>query len=208
MPVRAPDGIPRPVPTAVAGRVVAMRSRRLPRAAAAAVVVAVAALVIATGPSGAAAGPAPPSGSGEGVADGAAVWTWPIASPHPVVRAYLAPPTPYGAGHRGIDIGAVEGSSVFAPDDGVVHFAGVVVDRPVLSVEHAGGVLSSFEPVTSELHPGDAVHRGQVVGMLAAGHCVDAGCLHLGARVDGQYVNPMIFLGGVRRAVLYPTRGG
>ena len=122
------------------------------------------------------------------------------------MRAYLAPPTRYGAGHRGIDIGAAEGTPVLAPADGVVHFVGVVVDRPVLSIEHAGGVLSSFEPVASELHAGDAVRRGEVVGTLVPGHCTSGPCLHLGARVDGEYVNPLVFLGGVPHAVLYPTR--
>jgi murein DD-endopeptidase MepM/ murein hydrolase activator NlpD len=125
-----------------------------------------------------------------------------------VVRGYLAPPTPYGAGHRGIDIRAPEGASVLAPADGVVHFAGFVVDRPVLSLEHAGGVLSSFEPVTTTLRAGDVVHRGEVIGTLLAGHCARSACLHLGARIDGEYVNPLVFLGGVAPAVLYPTRGG
>jgi murein DD-endopeptidase MepM/ murein hydrolase activator NlpD len=132
-------------------------------------------------------------------------WTWPVAPPHPIARPYLAPPTPYGAGHRGVDIRAPAGAPVLAPADGVVHFVGVVVDRPVLSIAHAGGVLSSFEPVTSPLHAGDVVQRGEVVGVLLPGHCAEP-CLHLGARVDGEYVNPLVFLGGVPHAVLYPTR--
>jgi murein DD-endopeptidase MepM/ murein hydrolase activator NlpD len=140
-------------------------------------------------------------------ADGVPVasWSWPVAPPRTIVRPYLAPPTPYGAGHRGIDISAPEGAPVLAPDDGIVHFAGVVVDRPVISIEHAGGVLSSMEPVASTLHAGDVVHRGDLIGTVVAGHCA-ASCLHLGARIDGAYVNPMVFLGGVQRAVLYPTR--
>ena len=41
---------------------------------------------------------------------------------------------------------------------------------------------------------GEAVARGQPVGIVAeGGHC-DGGCLHLGTRVDGAYVNPMRFL--------------
>jgi murein DD-endopeptidase MepM/ murein hydrolase activator NlpD len=131
-------------------------------------------------------------------------WSWPAAPPHPLARPYLAPPTPYAAGHRGIDIRAAAGSPVLAPDDGVVHFAGMVVDRPVLSIAHGDGVLSSYEPVTSALAAGDAVTRGQVIGTLLAGHCAMP-CLHLGARVDGEYVNPLLFLGGMPWSVLLPN---
>ena len=92
---------------------------------------------------------------------------------------------------------------MLAPADGVVHFAGFVVDRPVLSIEHADGVLSSFEPVQTDLVAGDRVTRGQVIGTLLPGHCASP-CLHLGARVDGEYVNPLLFLGGVGWSVLYP----
>lgn len=138
----------------------------------------------------------------------AAAWAWPVAAPHPVVRPYVAPATPYSAGHRGIDIAAPVGAEVRAPADGVVHFAGVVVDRPVLSIEHPGGVLSSYEPVTTELAAGDPVRRGQIVGRIVAGaHCGGDPCLHLGVRIDGTYVSPLLFLGGVPRAILYPMRG-
>ncbi|MFT4028675.1 MAG: M23 family metallopeptidase [Protaetiibacter sp.] len=134
----------------------------------------------------------------------AALWAWPIAAPHPIARPYLAPATPYSAGHRGIDIRAAEGAEVLAPADGVVHFAGVVVDRPVLSIDHGGGVLSSFEPVVTTLVEGDVVHRGQVIGTLIAGHCATGACLHFGVRIDGRYVSPLLFLGGQPRAVLLP----
>ena len=133
----------------------------------------------------------------------AAVWAWPVAPPHPVVRPYLAPATPYAAGHRGIDIATPDGATLYAPDDGVVHFAGWVVDRPVLSIDHGDGVLSSYEPVTTTLTAGDVVRRGQAIGLVESGHCV-APCLHLGVRVDGAYVSPLLYLGGQPRAVLLP----
>lgn len=134
----------------------------------------------------------------------AALWAWPVAAPHQIARPFVAPASEYGAGHRGIDIRAPVGSVVRAPADGVVHFAGVVVDRPVLSIAHAGGVLSSYEPVETSLAAGDAVRRGQAIGTLAAGHCA-SGCLHFGVRVDGRYVNPLLFLGEVPWAVLLPV---
>ena len=133
-------------------------------------------------------------------------WSWPAAPPHPVVRAFTAPEHRWSPGHRGIDVGTPTGSAVTAPDDGVVHFAGVVVDRPVLSLRHADGVLSSLEPVVSELAAGETVVRGQVVGTVQAGHCPDVECVHLGARIDGEYVSPLLMLGLGRPSVLLPTR--
>ncbi|QYH35767.1 M23 family metallopeptidase [Salinibacterium sp. M195] len=132
-------------------------------------------------------------------------WDWPVAPPHPIIRPYLAPETPYSAGHRGIDIDSGSSSDVRAPSDGIVHFAGTVVDRPVLSIRHPGGFITSYEPVTTTLARGDVVVRGEVVGQLQAGHCARP-CLHLGVRLDGEYVSPLIYLGGIPRAILLPTR--
>jgi murein DD-endopeptidase MepM/ murein hydrolase activator NlpD len=130
-------------------------------------------------------------------------WSWPTDTPHVLVRPYIAPATPYGPGHRGIDVRA--GPSLIAPTDGLVHFAGTVVDRGVLTIDAGGGVLMSFEPVSTELVRGDVVHRGAVIGTIKSGHC-SVPCVHLGVRVDGQYVSPLLYLGGVPRAVLLPTR--
>jgi murein DD-endopeptidase MepM/ murein hydrolase activator NlpD len=135
-------------------------------------------------------------------------WLWPLPAPHALARPYVAPESPYGSGHRGLDIVATHSAaelSVTAPARGVVHFVGFVVDRPVVSIDHGGGVLSSFEPVASTLTRGDQVLAGQVIGTLQRGHCSQP-CLHLGARVGGEYVSPLLFLGGMPRAVLLPTR--
>ena len=138
-----------------------------------------------------------------GAAVALALWAWPLPAPHTLARPYVAPATPYSAGHRGIDIRGADGAEVRAPADGVVHFAGFVVDRPVISIRHSGGVISSFEPVEPLVATGDRVQRGDVVGILQPGHCASP-CLHLGARIDGEYVNPLLFLGGLDHAVLYP----
>ena len=130
-------------------------------------------------------------------------WSWPVDPPHAVVRPYEPPPTAYSAGHRGIDL-AAPGGTVYAPADGIVHFAGTVVDRPVLSLEHADGVLTSYEPVVTALAAGDAVARGQPIGTVRAGHCPGAPCLHFGVRVGGKYASPLLWLGGIERAVLLP----
>jgi leucine dehydrogenase len=134
-----------------------------------------------------------------------AAWRWPTPAPHTVLRPFRAPPTPYGSGHRGIDLPAAAGTTVLAPEDGVVYFAGRVVDRPVLSIEHEGGLLSSFEAVESPLAEGTRVRAGDPVGVVvASAHCPEASCLHFGVRRDGRYLSPLLMLGGIPRSVLLP----
>ncbi len=161
-----------------------------------------------------------------GAAGAAPHWLWPVAPPHVISRPFIAPATTYAAGHRGIDIridavaaldsvakldgGAGTGAEVVAPADGVVHFVGTVVDRPVLSIRHPGGLVSSFEPVESGLVEGQPVSAGDVVGAVRVGattqaHCPTP-CLHFGVRLHGDYVSPLNFLGGIARSVLLPTR--
>jgi murein DD-endopeptidase MepM/ murein hydrolase activator NlpD len=133
-------------------------------------------------------------------------WDWPAAS-HVVVRGFEAPATSYAAGHRGVDVAAEAGEPVRAVADGVVAFAGTVVDRGVVAIDH-DGVRSSVEPVEPAVQEGERVHRGEVIGHLASGGTHPAGVLHLGARVrvgaGWAYVSPLLYLGGARRAVLLP----
>jgi len=135
----------------------------------------------------------------------ARAWAWPLALPHPLLRQFLAPISEYAGGHRGIDVAADTGDPVYAVADGTVTFAGIVVDRPTISLSHGDGLVSSMEPVLALVATGDSVRRGQLVGRVATGgHCGD-GCVHLGARISGRYVSPMRYLGGVPHAVLLPA---
>lgn len=131
-------------------------------------------------------------------------WIWPVGSKGPLLRSFEAPASAYSAGHRGIDLVAVAGMPVRSPADGVVSFVGVVVDRPVLSIQHGDDLLSSLEPVTATVAVGDRVTAGQVVGEVAVGAHCSARCVHLGVRRHGQYISPMLFFGGIPRAVLLP----
>lgn len=117
-------------------------------------------------------------------------WRWPVQSPPHISRGFDLD-SPYGAGHRGIDIGATPGAAVFAPAAGTVRFSGFVVDRPVLSIEHPDGSLTSYEPVDSDLAAGDPVAAGQRIGTLSVEHRhPPEGALHFGVRVDGTYRDP------------------
>ena len=139
-----------------------------------------------------------------GVNDGADAWSWPVEPPFGIVRDYVAPAHAYGPGHRGIDIAVRGETSVRAPDDGVVAFAGRVVDRNVVTIYHGDGIVSTLEPVDATAHAGARVVRGEVVGNLSVGGNTEPDALHLGARIDGEYVNPLVLLGAMPRAVLLP----
>jgi murein DD-endopeptidase MepM/ murein hydrolase activator NlpD len=85
-----------------------------------------------------------------------------------------------------------------------VSFAGPVAGRGVVAIDHGGGVVSAIEPVAATVADGAAVSAGDVIGTVSSGgHCA-AACVHFGVRVDGEYVSPFLFLGGLPRAVLLP----
>ena len=133
---------------------------------------------------------------------------WPLAAPHPVVRTFSAPATPYGSGHRGVDLGGTAGEPVLAAGDGTVVFAGQLFDRPVVSIDHQGGLRTTYEPVEPIVRTGNRVRRGEQIGTLQAGHagCPTTACLHWGARRGQEYVNPirLVSPGRVRLLPLPP----
>lgn len=153
--------------------------------------------------SGSAGAIAPAAGAAPDARDDAR-WSWPVGGAHVVVAPFVAPAHEFGAGHRGIDVSAPIGAAVRAPAPGVVAFQGVVVDRPLLTIEHEGGYVSTFEPLISTLAPGQLVAAGAPIGTVATGGHADPGMLHIGVRLNGTYINPLLLFGEVERAVLLP----
>ncbi|MBQ9916934.1 MAG: M23 family metallopeptidase [Microbacterium sp.] len=128
-------------------------------------------------------------------------WVWPVDAVQ-IVRPFEAPAHRYAAGHRGVDLGGV--ARVRSPAAGTIAFAGSVAGRPVVTIDHGDGLVTTFEPVTTVLGVGDPVARGDPIGEVAAGGHVAGGAVHFGVRWNGEYVNPLRLLGGVPRAVLLP----
>lgn len=121
----------------------------------------------------------------------------PAPPPPRILTSFSAPPTRYGAGHRGVDLAAAVGARVLAAGSGVVVFAGVLAGRGVISVQHAGGLRTTYEPVAAQVRAGDLVTSGQPIGTVQGGHpaCSPASCLHWGARLpDRVYLDPMSLL--------------
>jgi murein DD-endopeptidase MepM/ murein hydrolase activator NlpD len=136
-------------------------------------------------------------------------FTWPLPPPHPVVRAFEAPATPFGPGHRGVDLAAAAGTAVLAAGDGRVVHAGAVAARTLVSLEHRGGLRTTYEPVIPAVKAGHQVRRGEVIGHLQAGHCPSP-CLHWGARRGHTYLDPLRVMSSGRVRLLplnAPARG-
>ncbi|MEO7124742.1 MAG: peptidoglycan DD-metalloendopeptidase family protein [Nakamurella sp.] len=118
--------------------------------------------------------------------------------PLAVITDFRPAATKYGAGHRGVDLAATAGESVVAAADGVVVYAGKLADRGVVSIEHRGGLRTTYEPVLATVAAGDQVRRGDPIGVIEAGHppCAPAICLHFGARLpDHVYLDPLALFG-------------
>lgn len=152
-------------------------------------------------------------GRGHGMSAGRSAGTsyrWPTGAPVAVLRPFDEPAQRWLAGHRGVDLALAPGGPVLAAAPGVVVFAGSVAGRPVVSVLHADGIRTTYEPVEPVVATGDAVAGGDLLGRLTEGgwHCGPTPCLHWGARrAPDAYVDPLAL---VRRAVvvrLFPSAG-
>ena len=145
--------------------------------------------VLTGGPVAAAPPPADP-------VPAAAPWGWPLAGTPAVTRPFQPPPTPYAAGHRGVDLAGAGGAPVLAAGAGTVAFAGMVAGRPVVSVDHPSGLRTTYEPVQPGVAAGQPVSRGSPLGLLLAGHdgCPAGACLHWGLRRGDTYLDPLSLL--------------
>ncbi|MEU6668310.1 M23 family metallopeptidase [Streptomyces sp. NPDC046727] len=122
---------------------------------------------------------------------------WPVGTRPPVLRGWEPPATVYGAGHRGVDLGAPAGAPVRAVAAGRVSFAGRVAGRGVVSVEPAGTDLrTTYEPVRPSVRKGDRVAAAQVVGVVepTGSHCGRTTCVHWGLLRGETYLDPLSLL--------------
>ena len=136
-----------------------------------------------------------------------------------VVTPFDPPDERWLAGHRGVDLAGLPLAPVLAPASGTVVFAGSVAGRPVLSIDHGGGLRTTYEPVRATVQEGEPVQVGETVAHLMAGHpgCPVDACLHWGARwssggpsrSDDDYIDPMELLSVDNRPIrLKPTLPG
>ncbi len=126
----------------------------------------------------------------------AAEWLLPLAGEPSVTRPFDPPSTPYGTGHRGVDLAGTPGQSVRAAGGGTIGYAAPLAGRGVVTVLHSGGLRTTYEPVTAAVTVGASVQPGDPIGVLQAGHrgCPVAACLHWGLLQAEVYLDPMSLL--------------
>ncbi|HWS31504.1 MAG TPA: M23 family metallopeptidase, partial [Actinoplanes sp.] len=106
------------------------------------------------------------------------------------------------------DLSAGAGSVVRSAGGGTVVYAQRLAGRGVVSVAHAGGLRTTYEPVTATVTAGASVAAGDPIGTVEPGHpgCPGA-CLHWGLRRGDVYLDPLLLL-GLGRVRLLPLVGG
>lgn len=120
---------------------------------------------------------------------------WPSGAQVDVLRPFAPGAQNWLSGHRGVDLAIAAGQPVFAAADGRVIYAGMLNDRELVSIEHADGIRTTYEPITPTVGRGDVVSRGDLIGHVAGKHCFPQSCLHWGAKRgrDG-YIDPLSLL--------------
>lgn len=125
---------------------------------------------------------------------------WPLQPRPAVTRQFDKPQERWNRGHRGVDLAGVVDQQVIAAGPGIVVFAGSLAGRPLVSIEHEGGLRTTYEPVTPLVRPGQRVAEGALVGTLMRGHpgCAAPACLHWGAlrgpASAAHYLDPLALL--------------
>lgn len=152
------------------------------------------------------------AGAGPALAEAARL-QWPLRPAPTVTRIFDAPTPNWTPGHRGVDLAASPGQPVYAAAAGIVVFAGELAGRPLVSVEHPGGLRTSYEPVRPAVRRGQRVDAATPLGVLLDGHagCPVQACLHWGAMwgpaARADYVDPLGLLAQtpIRLKPLGPT---
>ena len=113
----------------------------------------------------------------------------------PITRHFEPPPTPYAAGHRGIDFGVPIGTTVVAAADGTVSFAGAVGASLFVSIDHPGGLRTTYSFLSAVLvKKGAVVSQGQTIARSGPGATGEQPNLHFGLRSGADYLDPEPYL--------------
>ncbi len=110
----------------------------------------------------------------------------------PVPGAVVAPFAPVGqyAGHWGVDLAVPLGGTVGAAGAGTVTFSGAIAGRLSLTINHGGGVRTSYSFLASlAVGRGAVVEAGRVVG--TSGVHDGRPSVHVSLRLGERYLDPV-----------------
>jgi len=125
-------------------------------------------------------------------ADPTPVGAWPLRPEPEVIATFDPPDSPYGSGHRGVDLLGRPGQTVHAALAGVVTYAAPLAGLGVVVVSH-GATRTTYQPVTATVAVGDDVGIGAPIGTLQVpgSHCFPRACLHWGWIEGERYLDPL-----------------
>jgi murein DD-endopeptidase MepM/ murein hydrolase activator NlpD len=120
---------------------------------------------------------------------------------------YFEPPLTYNGVyyrhfHTGTDIGALWGTPVLAPANGVVVFAGTMGDgAEVVMIAHDSGLVSMYAHLDNQVFPvpvkaGDTVQAGDRIGNVGLTGITTGAHLHWSVWRNGELVDPLSMIRG------------
>ena len=126
---------------------------------------------------------------------GATEWLIPPVD-GPIAARFDAPDSRWGPGHRGIDYAVGPGTAVRAAGAGTVTFAGPVAATAAVTIDHGGGMQTTYTDLGDTFVVADQlVAQGHVIGHSAVAHAGGIDGVHLGVLVNGRYVDPELYVG-------------
>ncbi|MEN8239093.1 MAG: M23 family metallopeptidase, partial [Actinomycetota bacterium] len=114
-----------------------------------------------------------------------------LSLPHEAVIVRPFAPVGRFGGHWGVDVAAAPGSDVRAIGAGTVSFAGSVAGRRSVTIDHGGGLRTSYSYLAGiSAEVGRTVAPGSPIG--TAGVHDGTSAFHLSLRIGTTYVDPLV----------------
>lgn len=127
------------------------------------------------------------------------VFTWPVPGSTIITSDFgmrVAPTAGATSEHNGIDIGCSMGDQIVAAASGTVIVSTYSSSAGnYICIDHGGGVVTVYMHNTQLLvNVGESVTAGQTIALAGSTGVSTGPHCHFGVRVNGQYVDPMIYL--------------
>ncbi len=110
--------------------------------------------------------------------------------PGEVIEHFTLPDEPWSAGNRGLKLSAGPGEVVVASLPATVVFTGEVAGDGWVTLDHGGGLTTTYGVLDPAVGAGARVRTGQRLGSVSD----STDHLHWGAKLDGVYIDPASLL--------------